>query len=209
MILLPKKTYPYMLKPFKFFKSNTLPEVDLEMISREVQMIARGPEHIPAGYIYAPYIPLQVTEPRGINACIMEGYRAHRDNLPPGQCPYDMGTPEREHWMAGWSNRENFESIPQPEAEDELYMEVEDVDTGDCFGIPAAMSYAISYRGKLMFDNRSPVSGSCEYGEYVYWIDNVYSTLENTLVISVTISVPNTVGRGRTLHKIRKIIPYD
>ena len=102
-----------------------------------------------------------------------------------------------------------FKSNTLPEAEDELYMEVEDTDTGECFGIPAAMSYAISYRGKLMFDNRSPVSGSCEYGEYVYWIDNVYSTLENTLVISVTISVPNTVGRGRTLHKIRKIIPHE
>ena len=61
---------------------------------------------------YVPYIPLQITEPRGINACIMEGYRAHRDNLPPGQCPYDIGTREREHWMTGWSSRENREPRP-------------------------------------------------------------------------------------------------
>ncbi len=98
------------MKEFKFLQKNTQPEMDLvEMVSQEVQRIARSPEYVPAGYINAPYIPLQITEPRGINACIMEGYRAHRDNLPPGQCPYDIGTPEREHWMTGWSSRQNRE----------------------------------------------------------------------------------------------------
>ena len=100
-----------MIKDFKFFRGdNTLDLV--EMVSQEVQRIARSPEYIPVGYINAPYIPLQITEPRGINACIMEGYRANRDNLPPGQCPYDIGTPEREHWMTGWSSRENREPRP-------------------------------------------------------------------------------------------------
>ena len=89
------------MKTFKFLQKNTEPEMDLvEMVSQEVQRIARSPE----------YIQLQITEPRGINACIMQGYRAHRDNLPPSQCPYDIGTPEREHWMTGWSSRENRES---------------------------------------------------------------------------------------------------
>ena len=42
----------------------------------------------------------------------MEGWRANRDNLLSGQCPYDIGTPEREHWMTGWSSRENREPRP-------------------------------------------------------------------------------------------------
>lgn len=196
-----------MIKDFKFFRTNTLDLV--EMVSQEVQRIARSPEHIPAGYIYAPYIPLQITEPRGINACIMQGYRANRDNLPPGQCPYDIGTLEREHWMTGWSSREDNE--PAPETEDELYME--DVDTGEFFGIPAAMSYAISYRGRMLYDNSRTVSGRCGYDSYKYWIDNVYRTIEDTLVIEVTISVPyNHLIRNRirhTFHKVRMIIPYE
>lgn len=201
-----------MIKPFKFFRTdNTLDLV--EMVSQEVQRIARSPEHIPAGYINAPYIPLQITEPRGINACIMQGYRAHRDNLPPGQCPYDIGTSEREHWMTGWSSRENRELRPEPETEDELYMEVEDVDTGEFFGIPAAMSYAISYRGKMLYENSRTVSGRCDYGSFEYWIDNVYTTIEHTLVVEVTISLPyNHLIRNRTrhtFHKIRQIIPYE
>ena len=188
------------MRPFKFFNSDTLPEVNLEMVSREIQRVVRGPEHIPAGYINVP-IPTPISYEE------YEGWRAHHNNQSPGQCPYDIGTIEREHWLTGWSNREDNE--PSPENEDELYMEVEDVDTGECFGIPAAMSYGISYRGKLLYNNSRNVSGSHEYGEYVYWIDNVYSTLDHTLVISVTISVPNTVGRGVTFHKIRQIIPYE
>ena len=81
------------MKPFKFLRLNEF-TLDEEW------------------YINAPYIPLLVTEPRGINACIMQGYRANRDNLPPGQCPYDIGTQEREHWMTGWSSRENREPPP-------------------------------------------------------------------------------------------------
>lgn len=108
-----------MIRTFKFFRTNTLDLVD--MVSQEVQRIARSPEHIPAGYII-PYIPPQRTVSPNIYGCIMEGWRAHRDNLPPGQCPYNIGTPERERWMAGWSRREDRESISQPEAEDESYV---------------------------------------------------------------------------------------
>ena len=195
------------MKPFKFFRGdNTLNLV--EMVSEEVQRIARSPEHIPAGYINAPYIPLQITEPRGINACIMEGYRANRDNLPPGQCPYDIGTLEREHWMTGWSSRENRE--PQPIEPDERYVELTDTDTGGNFGIPASMYSEISYRGKVLYEQSRTVSGRCGRGPYEYWIDNVYSTLENTLVISVTVSVPFGAGNGRvTFHKFRQIVPYE
>ena len=111
--------------PFKFFRGKvysdefTLPiarrmsgRTIAQDLSNQVQQMVRSPEYIPAGYINTPYIPLQITEPRGINACIMEGWRANRDNLPPGQCPYDIGTPEREHWMTGWSSRENREPRP-------------------------------------------------------------------------------------------------
>lgn len=81
------------MKPFKFFQKNTLPEVNLEMVSREVQMIARSAEHIPVEFVN---VPIQ-----------FEGWEAHMNNLPPGQCPYDIRTIEREHWMTGWGNRED------------------------------------------------------------------------------------------------------
>jgi len=38
-----------------------------------------------------------------------EGWNAHHNNQSPGQCPYDIGTREREYWLTGWSNRENRE----------------------------------------------------------------------------------------------------
>ena len=38
---------------------------------------------------------------------IHEGWEANRNGLPPGQCPYDIGTPERERWLRGWSARED------------------------------------------------------------------------------------------------------
>lgn len=94
------------MRPFKFFSKEVLPEVDLGMVSREVQMIARGQEYIPAGYV-------NVNLPTNRYGIIMEGWRAHRDNLSPGQCPYVIGTPERERWMTGWSQRENNESNTQ------------------------------------------------------------------------------------------------
>lgn len=90
-----------------------------------------------------------------------------------------------------------------------MYMEVEDTDTGECFGIPVAMSYAISHRGRLLYESSRTVSGRCNYDEYRYWIDNVYSTNDHTLVVEVTVEVPNTIGRGVTFHRIRQIIPYD
>ena len=184
------------MRQFKFFRTNNTLDL-VEMVSQEVQRIARSPEHIPAGFV-----PIRFAE----NDIISEGWSAHRNNLPPGQCPYNIGTPEREYWLTGWSAREDRESY---ETEDELYVEVEDVDTGECFGIPAAMSYAISYRGRMLYENSRTVSLNCPYGEYVYWIDNIYTTLDHTLVIEVTISVPNTVGRGVTFHKIRQIVPYE
>lgn len=193
------------MREFKFFKRNTLPEVDLEIITRRVEMIERSCEHIPAGYI----VPYQRSE-ENIPYEEYEGWAAHYNNLPPGQCPYDIGTQERSSWLDGWCKRSDYlmeDGESQPE--DELYVGLEDVDTGENFGIPAEMSYAISYRGRMLYDNSRTVSGSHEYGEYVYWIDNVYSTINHTLVIEVTISVPNTVGRGVTFHKIRQIVPYE
>lgn len=85
-----------MIKPFKFFRGDTLPEMNLETVYREVQMIVRSPEHIPAEFLNVP-TPYEE----------YEGWRAHVNNIPPGQCPYDIRTPEREHWMTGWSNRES------------------------------------------------------------------------------------------------------
>ena len=94
------------MKPFKFFQKNTLPEVDLfGMVSREVQRLVRGPEYIPAGFV-----PIRFAE----NDIIHEGWDAHRDNLSPGQCPYDIGTRERTLWLTGWSNREDGEQNPIP-----------------------------------------------------------------------------------------------
>lgn len=85
------------MRPFKFFTTDDTLDL-VEMVSQEVQRIARSPEHIPAGYVNVT-IPIPHEE--------YEGWRAHSNNLPPGQCPYDIGTREREHWMTGWSNREN------------------------------------------------------------------------------------------------------
>ena len=89
-----------MIKDFKFLKTNDYDTKYLDLGEGNV---------IP---IYRTQVETTMREPRGINACIMEGYRANRDNLPPGQCPYDIGTPEREHWMTGWSSRENREPRP-------------------------------------------------------------------------------------------------
>ena len=90
-----------------------------------------------------------------------------------------------------------------------MYMEVEDTNTGECFGIPVAMSYAISYRGRLLYESSRTVSGRCNYDSYTYWIDNVYSTIDHTLVVVVTVEIPNTAGRGVTFHRIKQIIPYN
>ena len=179
------------MKEFKFLQSK---KSMLGYYSREI-----NPN------LYRPYIPLQRTEsPRPM----VEGWNAHRFNIPPGQCPYDIGTPEREHWMTGWSSRENRET--RPHTEDESYVELTDTDTGENFGIPASMSYEISYRGKVLFEQSRTVSGRCGRDPYEYWIDNVYRTNEHTLVIEVTVSVPFGVGNGRvTFHKVRMIIPYE
>lgn len=93
------------MKDFKFFKSNTLPEIDLDMVHRRVQTVVRGREYIPAGFINVP-IPTPIPYEQYV------GWAAHYNNLPPGQCPYDIGTIEREHWMTGWSSRENREPRP-------------------------------------------------------------------------------------------------
>ena len=89
-----------MIKDFKFFRGdNTLDLV--EMVSQEVQRIVRSPEYIPAGFVNVP-TPHEE----------FEGWRAHYNNVPPGQCPYDIGSREREHWMTGWGSRENREPRP-------------------------------------------------------------------------------------------------
>jgi ribosome modulation factor len=86
-----------MIKPFTFFRGGTLPEVNIETVSIEVQMIARSIEHIPVEMVYVSIANEEY-----------EGWSAHMDNLSPGQCPYDIRTIEREHWMTGWSNREDY-----------------------------------------------------------------------------------------------------
>lgn len=48
---------------------------------------------------------------------MVEGWNAHRFNIPPGQCPYDIGTMERTLWMTGWNSRESEEPVP---IEDEI-----------------------------------------------------------------------------------------
>lgn len=149
------------------------------------------------------YGEIDAPTPRDIPYEEYQGWAAHYNNIPPGQCPYDIGTIERADWMTGWGKRED---AVEPNLYDQDFIDVEDVDTGEIISIPITMSYAISYRGRMLYDNSRTVSGRCEHGGYEYWIDNVYSTLENTLVISVTISVPNTIGRGVTFHKIRQII---
>jgi ribosome modulation factor len=37
---------------------------------------------------------------------VFEGVQAHRNNLSLTQCPYYVGTMQRELWMSGWSARE-------------------------------------------------------------------------------------------------------
>lgn len=56
------------------------------------------------------------------NNLINEGFDAHRSGFSPGQCPYDIGTRERELWLRGWSNREDYTSI------DETYPEYYNTD---------------------------------------------------------------------------------
>lgn len=188
------------MRPFKFFKQNTLPEVDMEMVSQEVLRVVRGPEYIPAGYI----LPYQRTEvERGRNILISEGWDAHRNNLSPGQCPYDIGTIEREHWLTGWSGRED-----RHPSEDVIYVELTDINTGEHFGIPAWMDLEISNLAKVLHIQGRTVSGRCQCMQCEYWIDNVYRTNEHTLVAEVTIAVP--INRIRdSFYKVRQIIPYE
>lgn len=92
------------MKQFKFFREDTLPELEVE--HRQVQRVVRSREHIPPGYII-PY----VSSPLGqdtINRLWNEGWSAHENNLPPGQCPYDIGTRERSLWLDGWCNRSDY-----------------------------------------------------------------------------------------------------
>lgn len=158
---------------------------------------------------YQPYIlPYQRTEETNRYNIIHEGWNAHRNNLPPGQCPYDIGTQERVLWLDGWSSRENGGPTPQP-IENELYIQVEDIDTGEHFGIPHQMNCEISYRARVIFFEGRTSSGRCGYHPYEYFIDNVYRsiTTEDRLVIDVGISVP--YNGSFIYHRIRQIIPYE
>ena len=84
------------MKPFKFFQKK--PErVFSDYMDRMDDYFLGGIREEPIPIPYEQY----------------QGWDAHHNNLPPGQCPYDIGTIEREHWMTGWSNRENWEQQPQ------------------------------------------------------------------------------------------------
>lgn len=81
------------MKPFKFFQ--------------------KKPERVFSDYMdrMDDYFLGGITSATTETGLINEGWDAHRNNFPPGQCPYTIGTRERELWMRGWSNREDNTSI--------------------------------------------------------------------------------------------------
>ena len=103
--------------------------------------------------------------------------------------------------------RDNDEVAPSY-TEDNLYMEVEDVNNGETFGIPFRMSEEISRLGLRLYHEGRTVSGRCEYSPYEYWIDNVYRTVNHTMIIEAIISIPMGNGRSK-IRRIRQIIPYN
>ena len=80
------------MKSFKFFQGK-----------KDMLGYYAGRQINPDYYI----IPQRIGQNR--NNIIYEGWEAHRNNLPPGQCPYNIGTEEREWWLTGWSGREDRE----------------------------------------------------------------------------------------------------
>ena len=92
--------------------------------------------------------------------------------------------------------------------EDNLYVQVEDRDTGECFGIPFRMSQQITYKGLSVYEGRERIMNMrYRYNQYEYWIDNVYHTVNHTLVIDVLIM--KHIDGAETFHRIIQIIPYS
>lgn len=84
------------MKPFKFFRGT---KSISELYGRPINPNYYGELNV-------------VVSPINRNNMIVEGWNAHRNDLPPGQCPYNIGTREREYWLTGWSARENREPAP-------------------------------------------------------------------------------------------------
>lgn len=94
------------------------------------------------------------------------------------------------------------------EDEDDLYVELEDINNGEHFGIPVPMNNEISQRGINLYNVGRTTTGRCGYGVRDYWIDNVYRTNDHTLIVEAVISEPTNTARFR-VHRIRQIIPFS
>ena len=99
----------------------------------------------------------------------------------------------------------NNDEVAVEYTEDNLYVQVEDRDTGECFGIPFRMSQQITYKGLNVYEGRERIMNMrYRYNQYEYWIDNVYYSVDHTLVIEVLIMKP--IDGVETFHRIKQII---
>ena len=90
-----------------------------------------------------------------------------------------------------------------------LYVQVEDRDTGEVFNIPLTMSQQISYKGRAIYRCNETTRGErYTWGAWEYWIDNIYHTVDHTLIIECLVMIPNITGTG-TYRRIKQILPYE
>lgn len=102
--------------------------------------------------------------------------------------------------------KDNDEVSP-PYTEDVLYVELEDIDTGENFGIPHSVNQEITELGIRLYRERR--TDSVAYGYSLlssYQIVDIYETINHTLSIVTIIST--RITNGVTYRKFRQIIPW-
>lgn len=103
--------------------------------------------------------------------------------------------------------KDNDEVSP-PYTEDVLYVELEDIDTGEHFGIPHYVNQEITELGIRLYRNRITTSVAYAYSLLsAYEIVDIWETINHTLIIVTVIST--RITNGVTYHKFRQIIPFD
>jgi hypothetical protein len=96
--------------------------------------------------------------------------------------------------------------VSPPYTEDVLYVEVEDIDTGENFGIPHSVNQEIIELGIRLYRERRTASVAYGYSLLcAYQIVDIYETINRTLSIVTVISTRLT--NSVTCRKIRQIIP--
>jgi hypothetical protein len=103
---------------------------------------------------------------------------------------------------------DNKPILGPPYTEDVLYVELEDIDTGEHFGIPHYVNQEITELGIRLYRNRITTSVAYAYSLLsAYEIVDIWETINHTLIIVTVIST--RITNGVTYHKFRQIIPFD